>query len=185
MGSSPVNHSESIEEGKVILLTFSNSEILSKNIQNLKDLTEKQNFSSGIYVTVNRPYESLKNILSSNNVTLDRLFFIDCITPSVNGQIEESAHCKFVSSPSDLTHLSIKISESVSSLPEGKKFLYLDSLSTLSIYNSPNDLARFCHFLIARIRILGFTGIFVAVEKRLNEDLFHELAEISDKTTVM
>lgn len=41
---------------------------------------------SGIYVSFSKPYETLKNIFSQNNINIEKIFFIDCISRSIEGR---------------------------------------------------------------------------------------------------
>ena len=63
----------------------------------------------------------------------------------------------------------------------GKKFLFLDSLSTLLIYNAPGSLAKFTHFLMTRVKLLGLNGVFMVVEKEIDEKLLSEIVHFSDR----
>jgi len=35
----------------------------------------------------------------------------------------------------------------------------LDSIATLLVFNSPDSLLEFLHFLLKRLRVLGFDGV--------------------------
>ena len=63
----------------------------------------------------------------------------------------------------------------------GKKFLFVDALSTLVIYNSPNSLAKFSHFLMTRVKLLGLAGIFMVVEKEMGEVLLAQIKQFCDR----
>lgn len=90
----------------------------------------------GIYVSLNKTHESIKNILKSNKISIDRLFFIDCVTS------EQKRNDVLHISPRELDKLSLAISTFIKDIP-GKKFLIIDALSTLLIYNDENKVARF------------------------------------------
>ncbi len=61
------------------------------------------------------------------------------------------------------------------------KFLFLDSLSTLLMYNKPEIVAQFAHFLVTRLRRVGLIGIIISIEKQIDEKLLYLLVEICDK----
>ncbi len=42
---------------------------------------------------------------------------------------------------------------------DGPGWLLLDSIATLLVFNSPDSLLEFLHFLLGRLRVLGFDGV--------------------------
>ena len=97
----------------------------------------------GIYVCLNKPCKIVKNILKENKVDTNRLFFIDCITPYITN------HCDnvYVCLPNDLSRLSIVIHEFVNSIKE-KKYIIIDALAVLLIYNQEKLVIKFVNSLI-------------------------------------
>ena len=72
------------------------------------------------------------------------------------------------------------MNEAVKSLPTKKKFLFLDSLSTLSIHNSAGSVNQFAHFLTANMREWGVIGVIISLERETERDLIDELAQFCD-----
>ena len=136
---------------------------------------------SGIYVTINRPYGSLVETLKRNGIDTEKLFFIDCITRTVGGKPEVTENCLFIASPQNLTELGLALAQAMEMMKErGNKFLLLDSLSTLLIYNNTETVARFSHFLTTKIRLSKLKGIFLLVERE-DEDLLSTVSQFCDK----
>ncbi|MDI6798686.1 MAG: hypothetical protein QMD12_01660 [Candidatus Aenigmarchaeota archaeon] len=136
----------------------------------------------GIYITINKPYQNLIGLLKKNRVDTEKLFFIDCITKTVGGKPEIAENCLFIASPQNLTELGVALSQAMEAM-KGKpnKFLLLDSLSTLLIYNNAGTVARFSHFLTTKIRLSKLKGVFIIVEKEMEEKLLITLSEFCDK----
>jgi KaiC/GvpD/RAD55 family RecA-like ATPase len=118
----------------------------------------------GIYVTVNRPYDTVVADLKKAKVDAGQMFFIDAITKMVGGQSGHVDNATFIGSPQLLTELSIAIDKAIEALPKGKRFLYFDSINGLMMYNNPGAVARFVHFLSGRMREQGVSGIFIAAD---------------------
>jgi len=167
-----------IEEDLAIMVITSGEELMRTNIQIVK--TVMKNKSLCLYVAINQPYSRLKRILEKGKINTDRVFFIDCITETSGGKAKRISNCLFVNSPSSLTELSLSITQALQAMP-GKKFLFVDALSTLVIYNSPNSLAKFSHFLITRVKLLGLAGIFMVVQKEMEEMLLSQIKQFCDK----
>jgi len=136
----------------------------------------------GIYITINKPYQNLIESLNESKIDTKKLFFIDCITKTVGGKPEITENCLFIASPQNLTELGVALTQAMEAM-KGKpnKFLLLDSLSTLLVYNSAGTVAKFSHFLTTRIRLSKLKGVFIIVEKEMEEKLLLTLSEFCDK----
>jgi len=90
---------------------------------------------AGIYVSLNKTQKSAEKALKTNRVDTKRLFFIDCTS-------EKSSDDTIHVAPTQLDKLAYAIDCFVKEI-SGKKFLLIDALSTLLIYNSENKVAGF------------------------------------------
>lgn len=102
---------------------------------------------SGIYVSFSKPYDSLKDIFKQNNIKIEKIFFIDCISSSVDRLIKKD-NIFYIGNAGNLDDLGISITE----ILEDNKidFLLIDSLETLLIYNKINTVAIFTESLIRK-----------------------------------
>jgi archaellum biogenesis ATPase FlaH len=132
----------------------------------------------GIYVTINKPFRILSKSFEKAGLPVESLFFIDGIT-SVPTPVEESTYT-CLGSGADLSNICIATSKAVSRFNE-EKFIVLDSLSTLLIYNDGRAVARFAHLLTEKMRRWGTTGSFLTVEMNPKRDLVPQLAPFCDK----
>ncbi len=90
----------------------------------------------GIYVSLNKTQRSTENILKKDNIKTEKLFFIDCVTSEkIRDDVLHIA-------PDKLYLLSAAINDFVKYIHRGK-FLIIDALSTLLIYNDENKVANF------------------------------------------
>jgi len=90
----------------------------------------------GIYVSLNKTQKSTEDILKKSGVRTDKMFFIDCVTT------EKSRDDVLHISPEQLDMLSDAIKEFIKEI-SGEKYLLIDALSTLLIYNNENKVAKF------------------------------------------
>ena len=90
----------------------------------------------GIYVSLNKTQKSTEDILKKSGVRTDKMFFIDCVTT------EKSRDDVLHISPEQLDMLSDAIKEFIKEI-NGEKYLLIDALSTLLIYNNENKVAKF------------------------------------------
>ncbi|MCC7574758.1 hypothetical protein KO361_04155 [Candidatus Woesearchaeota archaeon] len=114
------------------------SELIILPVEKIQTETNKQikqrKNEYGLYVSLNKPHESLESSLKKENINTQRLFFIDCVST-------EQTQDKIVIHPTETETLSTAINYFLKNIP-GKKYLIIDTLSTLLIYNNENKVAR-------------------------------------------
>jgi archaellum biogenesis ATPase FlaH len=90
----------------------------------------------GIYVSLNKTQKSTENIFRKSGINTKKIFFIDCVTSKkTEGDILHIASDR-------LDLLDSAVSAFIKNI-KGKKFLVIDALSTLLIYNNENNVAKF------------------------------------------
>jgi len=90
----------------------------------------------GIYVSLNKTQKSTEEAFTKNGLDTSRMFFIDCV--SKEKVREDVLHI----SPEDLDTLNTAMQAFVKDI-HGEKFILIDALSTLLIYNNENKVAKF------------------------------------------
>jgi hypothetical protein len=147
----------------------------------LKMIIEERCFA-GIYITINKPYNTLIKYLKENKINTKNIFFIDAISRVVGGTIKMTKDCLYIPSPTQLTDLAIAMTQAIESMKHKEnKFIFLDSLSTLLIYNSFEVTAKFVHFIVTRLRVFGLVGLIISIEKQIDERMLNILIEMCDK----
>lgn len=136
---------------------------------------------SGSYVTINRPYDNLIFTLDKHKIKMDKLFFIDCITRNIGGVERNAPNCLFLDSPSNLTDLGIALHEYVSLTKDSKRFLFLDSLSTLFVHNDRTTMMRFIHYITGKMRLWNINGIMISLHEETDKKIIAELSQFCDK----
>ena len=163
----------------LVLILVDSKHYNEVNIELIKYLNVTKKLP-GVYVTVNKPYATIKNIMDQSGINTKNIIFIDAISRLTGEKSKRTADCLFIGMPNDLTGLSVAMNEAVKSLPIKKKFLFLDSLSTLSIHNSAGSVNQFAHFLTANMREWGVMGVIISLERETERDLIDELAQFCD-----
>jgi KaiC/GvpD/RAD55 family RecA-like ATPase len=113
-----------------------------------------------------------------------RLIVIDAITRfTETDELEISKNVPregifYASSPSDLSEISVLVAEALSSdLAKGEKWMVLDSITTLSIYNTTGGLLRFMQFLFRKLRVLNFDGTMMVVRDEASDSMIQSLKQ--------
>ena len=88
-----------LKSGERILLVMTGNANYAETVTNLTRLFLKN--GTGIYVSINKPFETLKETFSRNKIKTDSIFFIDMMTKT-NG-VQKNSNCLYLSNPGDLT----------------------------------------------------------------------------------
>ncbi len=139
----------------------------------------------GVYISINRPYSSLKSILLREKIDVETMIFIDAITKVSGGTLEKDENCLYLDGPENLTDFSISINEAVAALSFKDKFLFFDSINTLLIYNDAVAVSRFFHFVTSRIRQWGVKGLIIALDKKTDKAIISQIGQFCDKVIDM
>jgi len=163
-------------ENQILVLIIPEKNYMEKVVSVVKDLNK---LSGPIcYVSLNRPYKSLKTIFEKNGIDSKNMHFIDGITRTAMTP-EPIEQCEYISSPGALTELSVAISQLMDS---GKVVnLVFDSLSTLLVYEPDTTIAKFVHFLMAKVRVAGCNAIFTCLKQDADSILVKDINMFADK----
>lgn len=144
---------------------LTNEEIMSYLIKKLK--------FSGTYIALNKSNEEISKSLEKRKISTKDILFIDGVAKKCN-----SKNCISLSENKSLTELSLTITQVCKE--KSIKFVFLDSLSTLSMFNNIAILERFMQYLINKIKNLGILLIIIAVEDEQSNKLTPFLSQFSD-----
>ena len=147
----------------------------------LNILKKEVGTKNAIYVTTNKPYEHIVNVLKKAGINPDKIFFIDCISKHIRKSIEqEPKNCLYVESPESLTTMGVAIYESIKHFA-GEKILLFDSLSTLLIYHDSKTIGQFSNFLINKMRAANVDAVIMALESDIDKDIIKQIESFADE----
>ena len=146
-------------------------------MDSVASMLEKE--KKGVYVTASRPYKYISKEMQKRNINKGSVLFIDCISRMVGDPGD--GDCTYVENPASLEEISMYIISLLDKIESDKKFLIMDSISTLLIYNNSTAIKEFSMFLINKLRLEGVNGIMVTIEKQTPEELKHLLISMCDK----
>ena len=121
----------------------------------------------GVYVITNKPYKTVKLCLEKANINPHKMIFIDIVTKLTQGNPEHK-DCIYVDTPKNLVELGAAIDMALNAIRYKEKFVFFDSLTTLLIYNHPDELVKFFHLLGLKIRNYNINGVILSIEKKDN-----------------
>jgi hypothetical protein len=123
-----------------------------------------------VYLTITKPFNSIVEDYSEliNN---QNIFFIDCISHAA-GISGEKPNCKYIESPSQLERILLEIMNTFKNNDYKKnKYLIIDSISSLVIYNDIPLVTEFFTHLINRSRLSDITTLTLALEEEMDDNI--------------
>jgi KaiC/GvpD/RAD55 family RecA-like ATPase len=168
-----------MKDHELYLILSAPTEIRNKNIDLIKKLLPENYYV--LVITTNLPYEILKKNYEKAGIAVDRILFVDTVTKYALGRDPQPAqNCRFVNNPANLTDIGIAATEALKDL-EGKKVcLLFDSVSSMLIYLSSQNITKFIHFVTNKLRLLNFAGIFLVVDKGIDPEVLNQLTTFVD-----
>lgn len=193
---------------EITLITSAAPKYTEVSLSLIKYLINNKKFP-GIYVTVNRPYASMKQMLEEA-VDLRYLIFIDGSSSSLptsankdkkdlfkalqevraskiqKSNPEHTKECLYLANIKSLTDFIVAVDQAIGALQALEnlgvtKFLVFDSPSTLLLYNDAASVFRFLHNITKRLRESKIRGIFLVLERESDKNSVDQLCLFSDK----
>lgn len=149
----------------------------------LKNLVLKlQDFGyNGLIVSLNLPVFSLLNRFKKENISPEKLVFVDGITSRAKNVFDKTGNTIFLDSLKDLVEISVSIDKAVSMLETKKNFLVFDSITTLLVYNDSRAVEKFVHNLIGKMRAKSIASVFF-VSPNADKEVIDSIAEFCDSS---
>jgi hypothetical protein len=166
-----------LPEDSIILLETSADTSLETSMASIKLLVEKND--KGIILSANRPYSNLMNLYEKNDIDTSKMIVLDLISKNPNVQ-SDTEKVVFLENISALTDISLSLNDCMKTI-QGKKFVFIDSITTMLIHNQPYVFARFIHSILTKMRLNGVGGILVSLDTKTNKDVRAEIAQLCDK----
>jgi KaiC/GvpD/RAD55 family RecA-like ATPase len=135
-----------------------------------------------IYITFSKSSTELDKLFKAYGVNTANLMFIDAISRMYGESVAEFKRCTYVSGPLDIEAMTAALSERLSMLQGQKACVFLDSVTTILLYNSLPRTLRFSQFLTKTLKEIGVTGVMVSIAKGdATKKLVTELSKLCDE----
>jgi hypothetical protein len=122
-------------------------------------------------------YDNFYNEFENKNIK-----FIDCISRS-SGILSYEKGCKYIDSPTMLEKIALEIINIFKGIEKDvDKFVVIDSLSSLIIYNDPEIIREFVSLLMNKARSENIHIISIVIEEEVDTN---KLLQMNDKIVVL
>jgi archaellum biogenesis ATPase FlaH len=133
------------------------------------------------YVTVSKTFDYLSKTFKEGTKQ-SNIKFIDCISRSA-GISEGSPNCIYVESPVMLEKMILEILNNFKGMKRDlDKYIVIDSLSALMIYNDPEIIREFMSVVMNRSRSENIHVVSILVEEEMDSS---KLIQLNDKIIVL
>ena len=169
------------DEDEILLVTF-DSNRHNEAVEKLMSAMVKGQSRGGVYINISQPTKTILERINEKNIPTKDIYFIDCITHMIKGEsTEKNENITFIENPSSLEEITLYLDRMLLKVSSEKKFLFLDSLSSLLIYNNEHSVREFVHFIINKIRVKNIAGVILSIEKDEVEELVKTLTPVCDR----
>ncbi len=155
----------------VVIPSSSYSETVLRNLNQLSGKTV-------CYVTLNKTFQSIKEGLKKEEGDFRNFVFVDGVTRLIENGPNQAKGCYFVSSPRALDELQEMVKKFVRHQFE---FIVFDSVTSLLIYNSQNEVAKFLMNAVNKIEAGKTKAVFYVLGLKEHESLLQESGMFFDQ----
>ena len=137
-------------EGSVVVIKTPVENYLETNISSVKSMVDNGYY--GVYLSFQRPFKNISSIFEKNGINLEKIFVVDCASVFSDSVHELNLHNVNMDSGFDVDIIVEKICKSLGFLKSNKKFVFVDSLSTLALHKSFSETLLFSEYMINKVR---------------------------------
>lgn len=168
--------------GWITLLNAPIDKYMNVNNEAIRVLMDDLDYD-GIYITVNKPYPELLKIFAEKGLDTSKLRFVDAISQTYGILPKETKQCTYVFGPLNIEDIISAVEKFLEGPQMSKKvFVFIDSITTVLLYNHLPRTLRFSQFLTQKLRSLAISGIMVSVAAGMtSERLIEEVEQLCDE----
>ena len=165
--------SKELKSNQTVLLIMKSSDYNKDIISVMKKL--KGNIC---YVTLNKTFDSLKEMFKKAKIKTDNVVFVDAISKTIKSVPDQSDGVYYVSSPGALTEISLVVSKFVR---HNFDYLIFDSLTNLLVYEKKAPVAKFVASLVNKVKSTKTRAVFYALSVEEQQAMIAESGMFVDK----
>jgi archaellum biogenesis ATPase FlaH len=132
----------------VIMLESPTNAYFDANANNVKTLI--QNGFEGVYISSQRPFKNVFSLFEEKGIDTSKVLIIDTIS-ACEGASGKKTDCIPISEKKMVDETVRAIYTELSKLKSRKVFIFIDSLTTMALYQPLSEVMRFCEFLMGTV----------------------------------
>ena len=139
-----------IQKGAIIMMEHSADSYFHTNAAIIKQLVDDG--YQGIYVSFQRPFNNVVHEFESIGINIDNLRVIDAASAFTDEKQSNHPYCVSISKELKIDDLVRSMYTVLSAFESEKQFVFIDSLTTITLYKPLSETMRFSEFLVRTIR---------------------------------
>jgi hypothetical protein len=147
--------------GSILLVVTDGARSRERLAPLVRSLTQR--FGTGVIVAATRPPSALRDWFAAAGVSEHRLRYIDCVSVPSGLPTPADGRTLVLASASLLELIALRCEQWLDRLPP-RRFLLIDSLSTLALHNGSAAVHELLEDLVVRLRRMGVPAAFVVAE---------------------
>lgn len=169
----------------IILINIPVESAMQSNAEAIKTLQSLG--YNGVYVTLSKDYQDISRVFQYSGIDINNLFFIDGIARMYGVGEMDLPNVAYVEGPLSLDDILKEIGKAITDIAGDKKFVFLDSMTAILLYNSMDRTLKFAKALVGLLNKTKEVGIVIGIIEVVsmgaaNEKLIQELSKLSDES---
>ena len=170
------------QNGAIIMMELPSDSYFEANTASISLLLSKG--FEGVYISFHRPFKNISTLLNKKGIDINKLLFIDIATAFSKETKEKNPRCIYISPEIVIDELVRAIYTSLEKLKTQKKFVFIDSLTTITLYKPLSEIMRFSEFVIRTVskhEAQNVTLIFNVAQELAQKNFIKDIAMRVDK----
>jgi len=134
---------------------------------------------SGVYISAARSADKILSQLKLEKIDTQGLFYVDTVAV-LSGARTNLKGVQMVESPAMLETILLKIKWFMRHIKSEKRFVFVDSINALGVYNEPKLLCEFLHVLVNLMSARDVMTFLLSVEEQTPPEVKQVLRLTSD-----
>jgi KaiC/GvpD/RAD55 family RecA-like ATPase len=132
------------------------------------------------YISSTIPSKSIQSLFEMLGIDSSRVFFVDTISHLMKGDTEFSDRFLYIESPTMLEYIMLKVEYLTRKYSDKKAIVVLDSVNSMSIYNSHKIMSEFLHMFVTSLRSWDAYMVMITMKEQNNQDIKSILNMVCD-----
>jgi len=147
------------KDGASVVLELPTENYFQVNVSSAKFLID--NGFEGIYVSFQRPLKNIYSLFKDKSVDINKLVFIDLATQCSIDESDNNYEYIDISLSLNIEQLGKSVYSQIGKLKSNNIFILIDSLNTLSLYKSSEEIIEFADILVQNINKYDSKNIII------------------------
>ena len=147
------------KQGASVLLELPLENYFNASMITVKYLVD--NGYQGVYVSFQRPFENLNTLFKQNGIDTSKIFIVDSATAHIEEKYKNKTGCIKISTSIEIDEFKKIIVKSLKGIKNQKKFILIDSLTTLALYKSPSEITKLSEKIMDLVKHEEFENVVV------------------------